>query len=156
MAGSVKPNAVVDANYRASTNAPKSGIFQEGANLTPRSTAVNYRTIGSGGRTFVTEPISITNVVGDLPAGNRMTISSTQARQLENALGLKPNSLESRNILSIVDNIPNRAPASPITGNPLFKGGGAGLPGGGSELTIQGIPSAGGPGIRQIVVEVTP
>jgi len=85
-----------------------------------------------------------------------MKITSAQARRLENELGLTPNSLESRNILSIVDNIQKRAPASPITGNTLFKGGGAGLPGGGSELTIQGIPSAGGPGIRQIILEVTP
>jgi filamentous hemagglutinin len=85
-----------------------------------------------------------------------MTITGSQARQLENALGLKPNSLESRNILSIIDDIANRAPASPISGNTLFKGGGAGLPGGGAELTIQGVPSAGGPRIRQIILEVAP
>ena len=142
-----RPTGIVD-------NA-SSATFKEGANITPRSTALEHRIIGRGGRTFVTEPDAITKIVGDLPPGNRITITNSQARQLENALGLRPNSLESRNILSIIDDVPSRAPASPISGNPLFKGGGAGLPGGGSELTIQGIPSAGGTGVRQIIVEVS-
>lgn len=47
-----------------------------------------------------------------------------------------------------------RAPRSPLGGNPLFLGRGRGLPGGGPELNISPISTAGGPGIRQIVVEV--
>ncbi|MEA5115465.1 MAG: RHS repeat-associated core domain-containing protein, partial [Geobacteraceae bacterium] len=134
----------------------KNSIFKTGANITPRSVAVKYRIIGRGGRTFVTTPEAITKIIGKLPKGNRIRITNAQARQLENELGLIPKSLESRNILSIVRDIPKRTPASPISGNVIFKGGGNGLPGGGPEITIQGIPSAGGPGIRQIIVEVEP
>jgi len=128
-------------------------IFETGVNVTPRSVANQYQSIGSGGRTFVTEPNAVEAIVGPLQ-GNRISISTQQARQLENALGLTPNSLESRNIVSIVDNIPGRSPGSPISGNSLFQGGGAGLPGGSSELTIQGNPSSGGQGVRQIILEV--
>jgi len=132
---------------------PGGEVFETGVNVTPRSSAVKFRTIGRGSRTFVTEPDALESVIGPLE-GNRISISAGQARQLESALGLRPNSLEARNIISIVENVSSRLPGSPITGNPLFKGGGAGLPGGGQELTIQGIPSAGGPGIRQVILEV--
>ncbi|MBN2685712.1 MAG: hypothetical protein JXR40_10560, partial [Pontiellaceae bacterium] len=132
---------------------PRGGIFQTGVNVTPRSVANEFRTIGSGGRTFVTEPSAVENIVGSLNQ-SQIKISAQQARMLENALGLNANSLEVRNIISVIDDIPSRSPGSPITGNSLFQGRGAGLPGGGSELTIQGIPSAGGSGIRQIILEV--
>ncbi len=128
-------------------------IFDAGVNITPRSVANNYRIIGKGGRTFVTEVSAVEKVIGPLK-GNRITISQAQARQLENALGLKPGSLEARNIISIVDDIGSRAPGSPLTGNPLFRPGGAGLPGSGRELTISGVPSAGGTGIQQIILEI--
>ncbi|MDZ4815607.1 MAG: hypothetical protein SGI71_05020, partial [Verrucomicrobiota bacterium] len=134
-------------------DAAKTTAFQTGVNITPRSVANNYRTIGRGGRTFVTESSAVECILGPLK-GNRISITGQQARQLENALGLNPNSLEARNILSIVDNVPGRVPRVPTSGNSLFQGAGAGLPGGGAELTIQGIPSAGGQGIRQIILEV--
>jgi len=141
---------------RALGGAASNGIFKAGVNITPRSVANDFQFIGRGNRTFVTQPNAVENVIGPLSSGNRMTISAQQARQLESTIGLRPNSLEARNILSIVDDVPSRAPASPISGNSLFQGGGAGLPGGSAELTIQGIPSAGGAGIRQIILEVAP
>jgi len=67
---------------------------------------------------------------------------------------LRKNSLESRNIISIIDNIVDRAPGSPTVGNKRFLGGGKGLPRGAPELTISGINSAGGVGVRQIILEV--
>jgi len=138
---------------RTALGAAKGTAFQTGVNITPRSVANNYRTIGRGGRTFVTESSAVEGILGPLK-GNRISITGQQARQLENALGLNPNSLEARNILSIVDNVPGRVPRVPTSGNSLFQGAGAGLPGGGAELTIQGIPSPGGQGIRQIILEV--
>lgn len=128
-------------------------IFSTGANVTPRSVALAYRTIGAGGRTFVTELSSIEKVIGPI-AGRRIAINRARADSLENALGLRPGSLEQTNVISIVEHVCARAPACPISGNALFRGGGAGLPGGGAELTINGIPSAGGTGIRQLILEV--
>ena len=55
-----------------------------------------------------------------------------------------------------MDNIKDRSPRVPISGNSLFLGGGQGLPGGGKELVINSIPSAGGTGIRQLIIEVKP
>ena len=99
-------------------------IFSEGLNITPRTVANNYRYIGANG-TFVTERQAIESVIGNIPSNsNRVVISQTQARALENQLGLLPNSLENRNILSIVDNILNRTPRPPTSGNTLFLGEG--------------------------------
>ena len=55
-----------------------------------------------------------------------------------------------------MDNILNRTPRPPTSGNTLFLGEGQGLPGGGKELIIDSIPSAGGSGIKQIIIEVKP
>jgi hypothetical protein len=124
-----------------------------GVNVTPRSVANKYRFIGRGNRTFVTNVETVENVIGPLK-GDRIRITRSKARQLEDALGLKENSLVSRNIISIIDDIARRSPGSPIEGNEYFLGGGKGLPGGRPELTISGINSAGGRGIRQIILEV--
>jgi len=131
-------------------------VFERGVTVVPQSTANEYRLIMSpkAGRAYVTEPQSIESIIGPLQ-GDRIVISQAQAQELQHALGLqKP--LESRNIIYIIDDLSSRAPSSPLVGNDLFVGPGAGLPGGGSELTIQPIPSAGGPGITQIILEVQP
>lgn len=134
----------------ASTAAP---VFETGVNITPRSVAVTYRTIGKGGRTFVTTKEVVQPFTGPLEGG-RITIRRDQAQALENALGLAHNSLERINVISVIDNIGARAAASPLSGNALFLGGGAGLPGGGPELNISGVSSSGGGGIIQIILEV--
>jgi len=129
-------------------------VFETGANITPNSTLDNYPNIGANG-TFVTEVNSIENVIGPIPNGaTEIHITPQQASQLEADLGLNPGSLETSNTLSIVDDISGRCPRCPIGGNDQFLGGGQGLPGGGSELVIDSIPSSGGDGIRQITVIV--
>ncbi|MDQ0625877.1 beta strand repeat-containing protein [Paraburkholderia graminis] len=145
-----------EAETIATTGAANSttGVFDTGANITPMSTANTYRSIGANG-TFVTPLSSIESVVGPISStATEVTISQAQATALENALGLNPGSLESSNVLSIVNNVSSRAPRSPLSGNNYFLGGGQGLPGGGAELVIDPIPSAGGQGIRQITVKV--
>lgn len=118
------------------------------------STANAYRFIGANG-TFVTPVSNIQSVIGPIsPTATEITITQAQATALENSLGLSPGSLESSNVLSIVNNVSTSAPRAPLSGNNYFLGGGQGLPGGGSELVIDSIPSAGGPGIRQITVKV--
>ena len=137
----------------ASTTAP---IFEVGVNVTPRSVAVQYRTIGgqsNGFRTSVTTPETFEKVIGPL-TGSRIVITRAQAQALENALGLNANSLERVNIISIVDRVRVRAPASPVSGNAQFLGGATGLPSGAPELTTSAIPTAGGTGITQIILEV--
>lgn len=127
-----------------------------GINLTPMSTVRKYPAIGRNG-TFLTDARAVEEIIGPVPSsGNRIRISSTQARELERALGLVPNSLEQENILSVVEGIPQRAPRRPaaLDGNEFFLGEGKGLPGGGPEVLVDSIPSSGGYGIRQIILEV--
>ncbi|MBK9694669.1 MAG: hypothetical protein IPO76_04640 [Elusimicrobia bacterium] len=124
-----------------------------GVNITPRSSALKYERIGSGNRTFLTDIQAVETIIGPL-SKERIKITKTQARVLERELGLNRNYLESKNIIYIVNEINNRAPASPIRGNNYFQGAGKGLPGGGPELTINGIPSVGSQNIRQIILEV--
>ena len=120
---------------------------------TPNSTLDSYPNIGANG-TFVTEVDSIENVIGPIADDvTEIRITAQQADELKHALGISGN-LEDINTLSIVDNIADRCPRCPIGGNDQFLGGGQGLPGGGSELVIDSIPSVGGDGIRQITVIV--
>lgn len=129
-------------------------VFEPGANISPNSTLDRYPLIGRDG-TFVTEVDSIERITGPIPAGaTEIRITRQQADQLETDLGLNPGSLESSNTLSIVSDIQDRCPRCPVSGNDHFLGGGQGLPGGGSELVIDSIPSIGGGGVRQITVFV--
>ena len=129
-------------------------IFDTGVNITPMSTANTYRLIGANG-TFVTPISSMESILGPINSvAKEITISRAQATALEYSLGLKPGSLEPSNVLSIVGDVATRAPRSPLSGNLLFQGPGQGLPGGGAELVIDSIPSAGSLGVRQIIVKV--
>jgi YD repeat-containing protein len=126
-----------------------------GVNITPMSVIDNaaYSTIGRGGRTFITDLKAVTDIIGPLN-GDTVTITTTQAEQLQTALGLtKP--LESENVITLVNDVASRAPASPIEGNAEFLGGGQGLPGGAPELTIDGIPTRdAGAGLTRITLKV--
>jgi len=131
-------------------------VFETGVNITPRSVMMNYRTIGgstNGYRTSVTTVENVESVIGSMDTG-RIIITRAQASALESTLGLKPNSLERINVISIIRDIKARGPASPISGNTWFQGGGAGLPGGGPELTISSVSSAGNSGVTQLILEV--
>lgn len=113
-----------------------------------------YPAIGRDG-TFVTEVNSIERITGPTPDGaTEIRITRQQADQLETDLGLNPGSLESSNTLSVVSDVQSKCPRCPVSGNDHFLEGGQGLPGGGSELVIDSIPSSGGDGIRQITVIV--
>jgi hypothetical protein len=84
-----------------------------------------------------------------------MVITPKQASDLERALGLPSGRISQEGgVISVVDDIAARAPRSPVSGNDLFLGGGKGLPGGGPEINVAPINTAGGGGIRQIVVEI--
>jgi len=78
-----------------------------------------------------------------------------EAVALEKALGLPPGRLADGGIISIVDDVALRAPRSPLSGNDFFlDSGGKGLPGGGPEINIAPINTAGGGGVRQVILDV--
>ena len=108
--------------------------------------------------TYLTDARAIEQILGPLPEGvDRITITSEQAMGLEWALGLEEATLQGRSILSKVTHVAERAPQSPFAkkmANRFFRGPGKGLPGGGPEVTVSAIPSAGGRDIIQILVEV--
>ena len=129
-----------------------------GVNVTARADALQFRKIISGGRpgagTPLTDLQAIEGVIGRIPAGNRMAVSRAQAAALEEALGLPSGRLGKGGVISIVDDVTLRAPRSPLSGNELFLGGGRGLPGGGPEINVAPISTAGGGGVRQVILDV--
>lgn len=127
--------------------------------MTARADGVNYRTNVAGGQvgagTPLTDMKAFEDVLGPLPeSGNRLTISPAQAADLEKSLGLPSGRLSQGGTISIVDDVAARAPRSPISGNDLFEGAGKGLPSGSPEINVAPINTAGGGGIRQIILEV--
>jgi RHS repeat-associated protein len=123
-------------------------------NIAPRSVALRYRYVGRPeARTFVTDLRAVEDVIGPI-RGSRIGISASAGRSLEKALGLQPGYLESVNIMSIIRDVRGLGPASPLSGNDLFLGPGLGLPGGGPELTIDRLPTAGTQDILQVILEV--
>jgi RHS repeat-associated protein len=129
-----------------------------GVNIIAKNDALKYRNNVAGGRpgagTALTDMKAFEDILGKLPSNKRIVISHQQATALENALGLKTGCLNQGGIISIVENIADRAPRSPLSGNQFFLGPNKGLPGGGPEINIAPINTAGGAGIRQIIVEV--
>jgi hypothetical protein len=79
---------------------------------------------------------------------------AAKAASLEDALGLPTGRLSGGGMISVVDDVAARAPRSPVSGNQLFLGASRGLPGGGPEINVAPINTAGGGGIRQIILEV--
>ena len=129
-----------------------------GVNVTARADALRYSKIVAGGQpgagTPLTDLQAVESVIGKISEGNRMTISPAQASALEDALGLPTGRLGQGGVISIVDDVALRAPRSPVAGNQFFLGGGRGLPGGGPEVNVAPIGTAGGGGIRQVVLDV--
>jgi len=131
-----------------------------GYNVSPFSFD-HYNAIGKE-FTYLTDRAAIENVIGKIrPRNGNITITRRQANELENQLGLKPGSLSKDGGFNIrqVQGINARGPGSPWAkdaGNELFRGGGQHLPGGGPELVIPPIPTAGGDGISiigKVIVE---
>jgi hypothetical protein len=129
-----------------------------GVNVMSRADALRYRVNIAGGRagagTAVTDFQAIQDVIGPFGGTSRLLITIDQAAALEKALGLPTSRLSNGGIISVVDGIAGRAPRSPLSGNKLFIGGGRGLPGGGPEINVAPIATAGGGGVRQIILEV--
>jgi RHS repeat-associated protein len=129
-----------------------------GVNINPIEDALKYRLIISGGSpgagTPVTDLEAIEGVVGTISTGNRMIITQQQAGTLESTLGLPEGRLNNGAIISLIENVGARGPRSPLSGNQLFLGSGQGLPGGHPEINIAPIGTAGGGGIRQVILEV--
>lgn len=108
-----------------------------GFNVSPTSWD-NYPTIGRNG-TYITDQQAITNLTGPLNAGGETVITSSQAAQLEQAMGLQPGSLANGFKVRQVSGITDMAPRSPMEGNQYFQGPGQHLPGGGPEMVIESI-----------------
>jgi filamentous hemagglutinin len=131
-----------------------------GVNFTSRADGVAYRANMAGGKvngeTAVTDFQAFESIIGPIPAsGKRMVISPGQAAELERSLGLPTGRIkQDGGVLSVINDVGSRAPRSPVSGNDLFAGGGRGLPGGGPEINIAPINTAGGGGIRQIILKV--
>lgn len=125
-----------------------------GYNISPESWFGRYPTLGNG-RSFISDKQAISDIIGDFEnLGDSVTVTRDQAAALERAMGLRPGSLEDGFRISRVEDVAARGPGSPTAGNEYFLGGGNGLPGGGPELTIDALPTGGGPGISQITVVV--
>lgn len=131
-----------------------------GLNFTAKADGVTYRINMAAGQinagTAVTDFQAFEDVIGKIPVNvNRIVITKVQARLLEQDLGLPTGRVSNGGgILSIVSNVAERMPRSPISGNGFFLGGGKGLPNGAPEVNVAPINTAGGGGIRQIIVEV--
>jgi uncharacterized Zn-binding protein involved in type VI secretion len=120
-----------------------------GYNISPSSWD-SYPSIGRNG-TFLTDQQGITDVLGDLPKdGSDMTITSEQASQLEQSMGLDQGSLQDGFKIRQVDGIQDMSPRSPLTGNSQFQGPGQHLPGGAPEMVVNSIPTTDGPGVTTI------
>jgi len=111
---------------------------------------------------YLTDRAAIESVIGKIPAnGDNIVITKKQASELERQMGLDIGSLSKDGGFNIrqVQGITARNPASPWAndaGNDFFRGGGQHLPGGGPEIVIPPIPTAGGQGISiigKVVVE---
>jgi len=123
------------------------------SNVSPEAWFRKYPTLGSNGRSFVTDTVAVEDVLGKLPGSGTLRIGWYEANRLENALGLEPQSLQKGLRITRILDVAERAPGAPIVGNRFFAGGGSGLPGGGLELTIEAIPT-GGTGQQQVTVVV--
>jgi len=120
-----------------------------GYNVSPESWFSQYPTLGSNG-TFVTDAQALQDL-GISPTNGAYkvglfddigTVSADNAANLEKGLGLQPGSLLNGFRVTEVDGLQSLSPASPLTGNNLFLGPGAGLPGGGPEMIVQPIPTS--------------
>jgi hypothetical protein len=132
------------------------GLLQgkPGYNVSPEALFGKYSAIGKE-FTYITDKKAIADVIGDFETGNIGSVTTSQAANLEQALGLQTGSLADGFRISRIEGILSRSPASPLTGNQFFLGPGQGLPGGGPELMVNPpISTQGGPGIIQFIMKV--
>ena len=130
-----------------------------GFNVTPESVFTDYpgSTIGLKS-TFITNEAAITKVIGDFHGTKTIYITYDQAVSLETALGLESGTLVDGLRISKISNLGSMDLTYPLkANNPLFRGPGQGLPGGGTEITINPpIPMDGPNVVDQIIIKVYP
>jgi hypothetical protein len=119
-----------------------------GFNVSPTSWD-SYPSIGRNG-TYITDRQAITGITGSLNLGGETSITSSQAAQLEQAMGLQPGSLANGFKVRQVDGITGMSPQSPLEGNQYFQGGGQHLPGGGPEMVIEPISTTDSGNVKTI------
>lgn len=105
-----------------------------GYNVSPRTYDQDF----DKGRyeTFVTDRKALEDVLGPLNKLDSSRLDSKTVSKLEEALGLKRDSLADGFKIREIDDLKSRGVGSPISGNESFLGGNKGLPGGGPELTL--------------------
>jgi len=106
-----------------------------GYNVSPRTYDKDYDKIGRDA-TFVTDRKALESVLGPLNKLDSSKLDSKTVSKLEEALGLKKDSLQDGFKIREIEDIQSRAVGSPVSGNDSFLGGNSGLPGGGPELTL--------------------
>ncbi len=122
-----------------------------GYNVSPEKWFDQYPALGKDG-TYVTDYRAIAQVIGPQRANTKFdlglfsfgnNISYFKVSRLETSLGLDSGSLLDTGFrFTRVPDIINLSPRSPIySDNPLFRGGGNGLPNGGPELVVNSIPT---------------
>jgi len=130
-----------------------------GYNVTPEYVFADYpgSTIGLKS-TFITNKSAISDIIGDFHGTKTIYVTSDQAVALENALGLKSGSLVNGFRISKISNLDSMDLSYPLEGDPLlFRGPGQGLPGGGTEITINPPVSMDSPNVvDQITIKVYP
>ncbi len=130
-----------------------------GYNLTPEEIFMRYpgSTIGLKS-TFITNEAAISSIIGDFHGTKTIYITFDQAVALENALGLSPKTLVDGFRISKISNLDNLNLSYPADGtNVFFLGPGKGLPGGGTEITINPPVSMNSPNVvDQVIIKVYP
>jgi RHS repeat-associated protein len=113
-----------------------------GYNVSPKSWVSKYSALGKEG-TFLTDKQAIIDSIGEFKPGTYN--DPALAAKLENDLGLTPGSLKDGFVITEVKGIKDMNPRSPTnySGNPNFKGGGKGLPGGGPEMIVNPVQTKG-------------
>jgi hypothetical protein len=130
-----------------------------GYNVTPEYVFADYpgSTIGLKS-TFITDESAISDIIGNFHRAKTIYVSLNQAIALETALGLKPGTLIDGFRISKISNLNSLDLSYPLKGTePLFLGPGKGLPGGGTEITINPPVLMDSPNVvDQITVKVHP
>lgn len=124
----------------------------QGFNVSPVSWD-GYPTIGRNG-TYISDQQAVTSITGPLNAGGETVITSSQATQLEQAMGLQPGSMANGFKVRQVDGITEMLPRSPLDGNEYFLGGGQHLPGGAPEMVIESIPTVDSENVKTITTVI--
>ncbi len=129
-----------------------------GYNVTPERVFTTYpgSTIGKNS-TFITNEAPISDIIGDFHGTKTIYVTFDQAVALENALGLEPGTLVNGFRISKISNLGSLDLSYPLKGNTLFLGPGQGLPGGGTEITINPpVPMDSPNVVDQIIIQVYP